>query len=935
MIRSFFKKIALSFKKFALGIKRFFLWFPKTAKRFWAMRRLTKIMISSVAVLLVAFIVFSAVDDAFYRAGLMKPVDLTVDVIDMETGFGHNSADPAGFSAVNHAGKGYEKVAETAELELYVSQQAALASTAENTSIAYDERDERFSKTDLEKIDIAVYDKRADKLWTSLLPEDKINVGKDETAVSNWQSLCKFSYVDYNTNNALEQNTNPLRNNASMSYEVIENGVRVTFDMRRLRIKFSMDFKIFGSNFDVTIPDELIEENLQNYGKISPVKEELYGIVDKIRVEVNKIKGFRGRGLESRDRDTLDGYLRKIDSRLKELHDNIRTIVRRNQLDDFKDDIDRLAALTAGVDRYYEPVQNIYSLIEEFSEKRRSMNSDTMNGIVTIDVLPNFGAADTNTDGYAFIPDGAGAISYFNKFHPEYAGFFRKNVYYNHTINMAIFDYSSYNELPEYDYPTSIRLPVYGVKIKDAAFAAIIAEGDTDAIIDYHPAPTKDVFSTINGAFILRAKTNIKNASGGTQVVYDNGRIAQPRRLRFAMLAGDDANYSGMAVAYRSHLEKYGLIARSGLMDNENVPLTMEFFMGMSEQTSGLTSEFKKLTSFSDLEAIFRDLNDNGVNNIVASSWNWYESERWQSPVYDLKPEPALGGIPALRSLTDFVNKKGFILSLEANYVEGYDKYMKLADRQIGVVKNYGNMPLEIGGNYLYSATAIYNRATADYKKLKDFGVKSATNWEEAEFMAKDYNELSPTDRAQWVKVMRDMFQKSREILGYASAGSAAATYFADVDMLYSVYSKSNEYLFMDEDVPFFQMIIHGSLLYAGEEFNGMPNEKMDYLRRVEYGYVPYYIVTKEPPYLKYAAYMRNLIAPEYSQWREHIINSYKDYTENLSDVWNVKINKHARISDTLVAVEYENGKTVVINYADQAANYNGTKIEAKSYGVI
>ena len=899
------------------------------------MRRLTKSIIAGVLALIIFITVFSVITDSNYRAGLMKEVDMTPDVIDMEAGFGGNSADPAGFSPENNAGDGYKKVAETKELELYIMQKAAIKSAEENADITSD-WDDRFGDSELQKVDVAVYDKRVGKLWTSLLSEDKINIEKDETTVSNWQSLCKFSYVDYNTDNKdTEQFSNPLRSNAKTTYKVIENGVRVTFDMRSLSIKFAMDFKIFGSNFDVTIPDDQIEENLQSYGEISPVKKDLYTIIEQLRAQVKALKKLRGTGLKRADRETLDGYYKKIESKLKALNDNVRTIIRRNQLQEFRDDIDSLAALTMEVDEYSGPIEEIYSLLDEFSEKRRNMNSDTMFGIITIDVLPNFGAADTKTDGYAFIPDGAGAISYFNKFHPQYAGFFRKNVYFNHSINMAGFD-QTINQLPEdFEEPTSIRVPVYGVKEKESAFAAIIAEGDTDSIIDYHPAATTDVFSTINGAFIFRAKTHIKNSTGGSQVVYDNGRIVQPRRLRYAMLSGDKANYSGMAVAYREHLEKYGLLAKSKLMENENVPLAMEFFMGMREQTSGLTSDFKKLTSFSDMEEMFRDLNDNGVNNVVASSWNWYSADRWQAPVYDLKPEPALGGTSALKSLSNFMNEKGFIFSLEANYVHGTDNYMKYADTQIGVVKNYGDMPLEAGGSYIYSATAIYNRATADYKKFQEFGAKSATNWTEAEFMAKDYNELSPTERVEWVKVMKNMFAKSRETLGYASAGSAAATYFADLDMLFSIYAHSNQYLFTDEDVPFIQMVIHGSILYAGETFNGMSNEEMDYLKRVEYGFVPYYVVTKEPPYLKYATRMRSLIAPEYSQWRDHIINSYKDYTENLSDVWNVKMNKHTRLSDTLVAVEYENGKTVVINYADTEQNYKGTKIEAKSYGVI
>ena len=45
-------------------------------------------------------------------------------------------------------------------------------------------------------------------------------------------------------------------------------------------------------------------------------------------------------------------------------------------------------------------------------------------------------------------------------------------------------------------------------------------------------------------------------------------------------------------------------------------------------------------------------------------------------------------------------------------------------------------------------------------------------------------------------------------------------------------------------------------------------------------------------------------------------------------------MHKREELSETLVRVVYENGRSVLVNYGDTAAEYEGVRIPAKSFEV-
>jgi hypothetical protein len=97
--------------------------------------------------------------------------------------------------------------------------------------------------------------------------------------------------------------------------------------------------------------------------------------------------------------------------------------------------------------------------------------------LVKIELLPYFGAS-MKDDGYLFVPDGSGALIYFNN------GKINENSYtasvYGQDETML---YTAWNE-SQVDAENTVRMPVFGIREEDRALFAVIEEGDGYATIN-------------------------------------------------------------------------------------------------------------------------------------------------------------------------------------------------------------------------------------------------------------------------------------------------------------------------------------------------------------------------------------------------------------------------------------------------------------------
>ena len=92
--------------------------------------------------------------------------------------------------------------------------------------------------------------------------------------------------------------------------------------------------------------------------------------------------------------------------------------------------------------------------------------------LVDVDVLPYFGAAGTEDNGYIFVPDGSGALIDLNNQKTNVTAY-TANVFGDDLTKNFMND-----KLSEADASLSVKLPVFGLKKDDSAFLAVITDGE-------------------------------------------------------------------------------------------------------------------------------------------------------------------------------------------------------------------------------------------------------------------------------------------------------------------------------------------------------------------------------------------------------------------------------------------------------------------------
>ena len=87
----------------------------------------------------------------------------------------------------------------------------------------------------------------------------------------------------------------------------------------------------------------------------------------------------------------------------------------------------------------------------------------------------------------------------------------------------------------------------------------------------------------------------------------------------------------------------------------------------------------------------------------------------------------------------------------------------------------------------------------------------------------------------------------------------------------------SSNYFITDENVPFYQMVVHGSIPYSSDPGNLSYDLRYHVLKWVEYGCMPYFELTFQKSInLKNTEYSR-LFTSYYSQWNDVIADVYNE----------------------------------------------------------
>ena len=157
----------------------------------------------------------------------------------------------------------------------------------------------------------------------------------------------------------------------------------------------------------------------------------------------------------------------------------------------------------------------------------------------------------------------------------------------------------------------------------------------------------------------------------------------------------------------------------------------------------------------------------------------------------------------------------------------------------------------------------------------------------------------------------------------------------SSVEQLYDIPMTSSMQQMTDETIPWYSMIIYGSIPYTTVAGNQAGDLGLLCLQWVEYGAMPYFELTENSSTALIDTTYNKLFSSQYEKWGKRIFEVYKDMSARLKDITGHAMVRHERVTQELVAITYENGYRVIINYGDSDAELYGKLVPARDYVVF
>jgi len=562
------------------------------------------------------------------------------------------------------------------------------------------------------------------------------------------------------------------------------------------------------------------------------------------------------------------------------------------------------------------------------------INERYENKILNITVLPYFGAGKMGEKGYVFIPDGCGAIVSLEK-SKAYIKKYQKNVFGENPVLYK----ASVKTVEE-----QIYLPVFGIKNGDNSFLGIINEGDSVARIN---ANAETGYYTVATNFIYRQNDASHMQEGSSRekevVIIPKQATKSDFSVKYVFQQGNDANYIGMAKAYREYLsDTYKLSSKNsnGISMDLSFTATAKIaksFLGIPY--TGLVS----LTEFSDIEKILNEFDKNDLESYNLSLKGAFAGGIYSKIPNKVKINSKTGKYKTYKELSERVKNKNGNLYLLANFTKVYKTGNGVSaangtarDVSGAISKIYNFYPENFGKDESVFWRLINNKAlekvinsfarSAEKKKIS-LGIYDMADELYGDYRLKDIN-----DRAEILKAHESAYKKLKDSVGMMYFQGANIYAIPYADMLSSIPTKSSQYDMFTQDIPFYQAVIHGLTDYSSNAVNLSGEQDYSILKCIEYGSAVRYDLICRNKDILYKTSENHLFASDANSRISDIIKLEKEISEFYRANADSTITAHYELLKDVFCTVYSNGNASVVNYSNKTVDIKGNNIEAGGY---
>ncbi|MDR2657093.1 MAG: DUF5696 domain-containing protein [Oscillospiraceae bacterium] len=560
--------------------------------------------------------------------------------------------------------------------------------------------------------------------------------------------------------------------------------------------------------------------------------------------------------------------------------------------------------------------------------------------VESVRALPFMGAAGTDEEGYFVVPNGSGSLIRFNNGKVT-AEDYRQYVYGLDPLLIT-------NAMLDQSEPA--RLALFGIQRDGGGILVRIENGAPLAQIGASVAGKLNSYNAINAVFALRSASmvRISGGAGETLIPVVEKRKAEPDiSIRYTFLTDEYYGYSGMARYERERMTAEGKlkpatepIIAAGQTD---IPMFVDIIGSVMGRRFFLDIAYEgqtPMTTYDQARTIVETLSDGGVQRLFVNYQGWYNRGYYHDAANHITPVSELGDIGELQSLALDVQSRGGILFSDTAfqrvpYSSRHYQYTVENSRYYGeggaaVIGQWN--PLSYNTD---SALGGYREVLSNLLSPKFIGryaeqfLRAFDRYDLPGVSLRDLGSALVSDRKRTEIITRD----EAESLVAGSLGTLAAEYplMISAANAYALpYAAAvsnaplyhNAFLIVDDEIPWYGMILSGRVPYAGSALNlsgadGGYDLREAALRMIEYGASPHFAFTYAPASdMKYTA-LNPYYSATFDNWSDSAAQVYATVNGALSRVAGLSVELHETVSSGVKRVVYEDGTEFIIDYND------------------
>ena len=541
----------------------------------------------------------------------------------------------------------------------------------------------------------------------------------------------------------------------------------------------------------------------------------------------------------------------------------------------------------------------------------------------TLTLLDFFGATDqAAAEDYIFVPDGCGAAQ---------TAVAALQDDYESRIFVPYGDDPALGECAVTDADgkvlrTAALIPAYGVKCGNAAFLALIENGDAISEIRSYACKGSDSYNRVGATFYI-TQTALLN-----ETLYTGASYTGDIGICYRFLTDKNASYSGMAAACCELLIRNGTLSTKTVTVTDYLPFLLTVQAAVSKNNP---NREKVLTDYSQMLELLKLMKAKSINNVFLRCNGLLDGADAQGLLKDSTPLSALGNHRDFDALLQYAETQQFTLYLNTDIISRREKRDsgKTATGISGKSIQYTeeNPFFEIAGKEtrtrsLLALSALDKNVNTFVNSFEDYAFGGYCIDDAGKILYSDYQggAQSRIFAANLLSAQATTLSAGHKLM--VDTGNMYILKNADVVANLpstTAYPESDVYY----GVPFVQMVLHGIVEYAHTPCNLTADAAAAALKAMEYGALPSYSwifeTTKSDTVNTVFSYSNQITAAA---------EQYTKANALLQDLRDARMTAHEKVQNGVYRTEYNNSIVIYFNYNDEAVTVNAFTVAPHSY---